>query len=262
MGGYYLCETPRARHPYYVESVGLHLWSVEELCYYMKENLYLLDETILNEELAGWLGGELGLVRLEKILYRALESGTPSDFVLPIFEECGYLSKEEFQHFREEFEQVLIESGDTRKKRKADYLVSYGMYIRAIKEYRQLLEKRAPGRLGIQFYASVLENMAAAYARLFRFEEAADCLWESYNTLKSRKVYENYLRLLPLFLSERRYHERLEQIHADRDHAAAMREEVAAIFAEAQSSRFAQEWDSLADAERLEKLKADYVACT
>lgn len=40
--------------------------------------------------------------------------------------------------------------------------------------------------------------MAAAYARLFEFEEAARCLWESYQTMKSKKVYEKYLRILPL----------------------------------------------------------------
>lgn len=262
MGGYYFCGIPKARRPYLVESTGLHLWSIEELCYYMKENVYLLDETILNEGLARWLGGELGLEKLQKALLHALEAGTPSDFVDPIFEECGYLPPEEFQKFQDAFAQVQIESKDVRKKMKADYLVGYGMYIRAIGEYKSILKNRAPGRLGIQFYAVVLQNMAAAYAHLFRFEEAADCLWESYSLLKSRKVYENYLRLLPLFLSERRYYERLEQIHADRDHAAALREDVAAIFEEAQSSRFAQEWDSLADAERLEKLKADYVACT
>ncbi len=261
MGGYYLCTAARAQRPYHVESIGIHLWSIEELCYYMKENVYLLDETILNEELAKWIGGELGLVHLEKVLRSALESGTPADFVMPIFEECGYLRPEELDEFQEEFSQVLIEPQDARRKMKADYLVNYGLYVRAIEEYKGILRVRAPGRLGVQFYATVLENMAVAYAHLFRFEEAADCLWESYSALRSRKVYDNYLRILPLFLSEARYHERLEKIRADRDHAADMRRETEAIFREAQSGAFADEWDALPVKERLEALKKEYIAC-
>lgn len=263
MGGYYLCEAKRARHPYYIESVGIHIWSVEELCYYMKENVYLLDETILNEELCDWLEDETRLARLASVLRQALERGAAaSEFVLPIFQECGYLSEPQYQYFQEELAQVQIEPRDIRKKMKADYLVNYGMYVRAIEEYEGILRKQAPGRMGIQFYAAVWENMAAAYARLFRFEEAADCLWHSYSILKSRKVYERYLRVLPLYMSEESYRSRLAEIKADRDVAAAMKAETAALLAEAQESHFAAEWDGRSPGEQLAHLEQEYIRCT
>lgn len=263
MGAYYLCEAARARHPYYVESISMNLWSIEELCYYMRENVYLLDETILNEELCDWLGGELGLKRLRKILLRALEQGTTAqEFVLPIFKECGYLSPEELAYFHEQLSQIEIESQDVRKKMKADYLVNYGMLVSALGEYENIINRRSPGRLGIQFYAAVLENMATAYAKLFRFEEAAQCLWESYSTLKSRKVYEKYLRLLPLFLSDKQYRERIEEIRADRDLAARMKAEAAAIMKEGQQSSFAAQWEERPLEETLSALKTDYMKCT
>lgn len=263
MAEYYLCETPRARRPFYVESIGVNLWSIEELCYYMKENVYLLDETILGEELVGWIWKELGLERLGQTLKHALETdASASEFVLPIFRECGYLSEPELQYLQEQLAQIQVESQDVRRKMKADYLVNYGMYARAIAEYENILNQRGPGRLGVSFYAAVLENMAAAYARLFCFEEAADCLWESYQALKSRKVYEKYLRILPLFLTEERYRERLSEIRADLDHAAAMKADAAAILREGQESGFASAWDALPPQEQIEKLKQDYRRCT
>ena len=84
----------------------------------------------------------------------------------------------------------------------------------------------------MQFYAAVLENMAAAYAHLFEFEEAADCLWNSYQVMKSKKVYEKYLRILPLFLSEKQYQQRLTQIRADRSDAMELWEDTRALIQE------------------------------
>lgn len=259
MGGYYLCQIPRACHPYYMESIDVNIWSIEELCYYMRENVYLIDETVLSEKLCDWLEAELHLKKLAGHLRGMLEKGAHADeFVMPIFRECGYLTATELVYFKEKLVQVQMEPIDVRRKMKADYLVHYGMYICAIHEYERILKQRGPGRLGIQFYAVVLENMAAAYARLFRFEEAAGCLWESYQVLKSRRVYEKYLRLLPLFLPEKQYLARLEEIRADRDLAAAMKADAAAILQEGQTSALAGEWDTLEISEQIEKLKEEY----
>lgn len=260
MGGYYLCRTARARHPYYIESIGINVYSIEELCYYFSENVYLIDETVMNEKLCVWLGEELGLRRLQKILLRALEKGEEStSFVMPIFLECGYLEEPKLKLFREQLQNIQIEPQDMRRKMKADYLTGYGMYVSAVEEYNKILDNRGPGRLGTQFYASVLESQAGAYARMFRFEEAANCLWESYLTLRSKKVYEKYLRLLPLFMSERNYQNRLAEMKADRDEARRMKDDTQAILLEGQQSRFAKEWEEKTRQEQIEDLKREYL---
>lgn len=263
MAGYYLCEVPRAQHPFYIESIRINIWSIEELCYYMWKNVYLIDEMIINVPLCRWLEQELGLDALAAALRRVLDKkGAPDEFVIPIFRQCGYVKPAELSYFREQLRQVQVEPHSMRQKMKADYLVNYGMYVGALEEYEKILENRSPGRLGIQFYATVFENMATAYARLFRFEEAAECLWNSYQTLKSRKVYEKYLRLLPLYLPEKKYYSRLEEIKADRDLAADMRADTQAVMQEAQTSAFAQEWENIELSDKIEQLKSEYVKNT
>lgn len=260
MGTYYLCRAPRARHPYYIEGIGVRLWSIEELCYYMKENVYLLDESVLNEKLCLWIDRELGLHKLAKLLARALENQAPAEeFILPIFRECGYLSGQELTVFQEQLSQIQVEPRDVRRKMKADYLAGYGLYVRAIGEYEAILGRRGPGRLEAQFYANVCESLASAHAHLFRFEEAADCLWDSYQLLRSRKVYEKYLRLLPLFLSENQYQERLKEIRANRDVAADMKADAAAILQEGQESGAARQWEGRTAEEMAELLKEEYI---
>ncbi len=263
MAHYFLCEARRAGRPYYVESVGVNLWSIEELCYYMKENVCLIDETILCGELVDWIRDEIGLAKLADELGAALEQReAPLGFVMPIFRACAFLPEVEYPILQSQIAQMQVEPQDVRRKRKADHLVGRGLYVRAIEAYEAILYRRGPGKLGVQFYAAVYENMAAAYANLFCFAEAAACLWESYNVFHSRKVYDKYLRLLPLFLSEELYRQRLEEIRADRGHAADMRADMRAIQRDGLEGAFAEEWDSYAPEELLEALKRDYQKCT
>lgn len=86
------------------------------------------------------------------------------------------------------------------------------MYNNAIQEYATLLKNRNPGKMGVQFYAAVYANLASAYARLFLFEEAADCLWKSYETVRSNEIYRRYLATISLFLSREDYEKRLDEL--------------------------------------------------
>ena len=53
--------------------------------------------------------------------------------------------------------------------------------------------------------------MGAAYARMFLYKEAADCLWQSYGMVRSNEVYRRYLTALSLCLSSEEYEKKLEE---------------------------------------------------
>ena len=91
MSDYILCQVKRASLPFYVENISKNIYSIEELCYYFYKNIYLIDESIINERLCNWLKDELGLSKLYEKLYRILEKeeGT-SAFILAIFREIHY----------------------------------------------------------------------------------------------------------------------------------------------------------------------------
>ena len=107
--------------------------------------------------------------------------------------------------------QIEVQPEDLRKKLKADYLVEYQMYANAVSEYRKILSRKGPGKLGASFYASILNNMGAANARMFLYKEAADCLWQSYGMVRSNEVYRRYLTALSLCLSSEEYDKKLEE---------------------------------------------------
>ncbi len=213
---YDLCLLDQAKRPYYIENIRTGIYSLEELCFYLYNNICLIDESIMNEKLCDWIRDELHLVKLYRQLYDQLEKKDGAAFfVLPIFREAGYLSHQEMRAFQERLSKLEVQSGDMKQKLRADYLVKERMYARAIWEYRQILKRRNPGKLGVQFYAAIWSNLGAAYAGLFQFEEAADCFWESYSLLQTKETLRKYVSALPLYLNDSDYQKKLEELRAD-----------------------------------------------
>ena len=64
MGNLVLCHDRRAVHPFEITRIHCRIYTIEELCYYLCNNLYLIDYTIMNEQLCGWLEEELGMTAL------------------------------------------------------------------------------------------------------------------------------------------------------------------------------------------------------
>lgn len=68
MGELLFCHEPIAALPYYVEGIGINLYSMEELCYYIMGNTYLLDNSFMSEELCTWVEKQMGLYKLAEQL--------------------------------------------------------------------------------------------------------------------------------------------------------------------------------------------------
>ena len=80
MSSLILCNKKRAKQPYEVSRIHCRIYTLEELCYYLSNNLYLIDYTIVNERLCDWIEAELGLLRLAEQLRTMLQKHS-SDFV-------------------------------------------------------------------------------------------------------------------------------------------------------------------------------------
>ena len=90
MGSLILCHKKRAKRPFEISRVHMRIYTIEELCYYICNNLYLIDYTIVNERLCRWVGDELELPKLAEELRRLLrENGSMEEFVLTILKESN-----------------------------------------------------------------------------------------------------------------------------------------------------------------------------
>lgn len=200
MSKYILCQVKQAKLPYYIENISTNIYSIEELCFYFYHNIYLLDETIINEELCFWIRDALGLKKLAQKLYPLLDDKTKvADFILLIFKEINYLSLDEFRRLNQQLQKVAAEPLVLRQKLKGDYLMGHGKIVNAIHVYQTVLQEgveeslEEKERLGSQFIGAVCHNMGCAYARLFQMEEAISCFAQAYDAMRTGYSMKSYL---------------------------------------------------------------------
>ena len=191
-----LCQTKRAGVPYYIEEVDLKIGSLEELCYFLQNNLPLVDLNFFNMNLLDWIETELETPRLAAELYRVLRDNPDPqlpDLIMPVMREAGWLSKEEERQTAEDLRSRDTAPVAARLKDKADALVLYKKYVQAIRTYDTVLKLRQTEKLGSAFEGSLWYNRGVAYARLFQYREAASCMRKAHEEVRTMQTLKGLL---------------------------------------------------------------------
>lgn len=186
MGTVKRCIHPMAKVPYRTETTGIHLYSIEELAYYLYKNIYFIDDRALGEKLYLWIEKELKMPELAKELRNDAKENSSHEYgqVLRILKESDYYSEEELAVFAEKIKKIEGLQTQERMKYKADELLQNENYWAAVTEYEKILSIRQNIRLSVEFYGKVWNNLGTAYAGLFLFEKAASCFENAYQFQK------------------------------------------------------------------------------
>lgn len=194
MSGYILCQTKKAEIPYFIENISTNIYTLEELCYYLYHNLYLVDQTIMNEGLCAWLQDELELPKLAAKLRAKLgKFVSAEDILYPVFKEINYLTYEELKALNSRLQKLDAETPAVREKQKGDALVENGMYVHAIRVYQELLKRHEPENSPEGFRERVYHNLGCAYSYLFQMEKALEYFYKAYEEEHSKGALKCYL---------------------------------------------------------------------
>lgn len=217
MSGYILCQIKKAEHPYFIENISTNIYSIEELCYYLYHNLYLIDSSILNEGLCVWLEEELGLGKLAAKLRPHLGKFVSAEDVLyPIFKEINYLTYEELRVLNGKLALLDQEPAPLRKKHKGDLLVENRMYVNAIRVYQKLLERDDLDTVRQGFRGEICHNLGCAYSYLFQMEKALEYFWKAYLDKKTAGDLSCYLLAYRSIRSKEEYHRKIKELETDK----------------------------------------------
>lgn len=196
MAGLILCQEVNVRSPYYVPELGVHLYTGEELSYFIFNHVLLIPDDFLEERLFVFLG-ELGYARLEERL-RGYRGGDIYEVLPVILQEIRYYSSPELFRFDKTLETLRAMPEAERRKAKGDYLFGEGLYHYALREYEDILAMDAVKLGDANFTGQVWHNMGSVYARMEAVREAMRCYRRAYSLLHDEKILEEIYALCQL----------------------------------------------------------------
>ena len=172
MGELLLCGRELASVPYYIESISLNVYSLEEICYYLKEYIDLVEGSFMDKELIRWIGQELKQGELaDKLTELKEQGGKLIEFVNAIVSGCNYCTPEECKTMAEKLAIFENKTEIECKKIRADRLLEKKRYQASILAYQKLLEHSG---ISGAFAGDIYHNLGTAYAGMFLFEDAAE----------------------------------------------------------------------------------------
>lgn len=137
-----LCRREKVKHPFYIEVLGIHIYSSQELCYVIYHHPLLVMNDFVDASLFFFVKNELGLGFLAGRMEKLVEAGGRPEEALYLFlSECDYYTEKEIQKFKQVTASYRNLSQNAYGKAVADYLFSQKQYGKALQKYEKLTEE-------------------------------------------------------------------------------------------------------------------------
>ncbi|MCR5684816.1 MAG: hypothetical protein K6G81_05265 [Lachnospiraceae bacterium] len=206
MGRVILCASGHAQKPYVMKTSGVRVYTIEELCYCLKEDLDLIDENTIDREMALFIRDELGLTERGKLLEElVLSRDDIKSRLVVIFCSADYYNKEEITAICDELDELAHMIPVRRKKRRADSYMIQGRLNEAAAIYRNIAGDPEAGKLSQEEYGNVLHNIGVYYIRSRMYTEASRMFREAYERNDNKYSLKCYLYSLKLGHNESLY---------------------------------------------------------
>lgn len=249
MGNLILCKKPIAAVPYYIEDASMNIYSLEELCYYIAHNTYLINTDFASIELCNWIGREVGREE-EKILIEVLKAGKPlSVFINTLLNLSDYLPAGEIRNAVEIISSFENKSPIECSKIRADRLLDKEKIVDAIYEYEDILDKSDKEDVSKEFIGDIWHNLAVCYSRLFFFKEASICFEYAYQLNRKKISLEAMLCSYRCMRDEEGFNLQVAKYFVPKDLA----EKIKKIVTDTSTSK-----DITSFSDRLYKMKSDF----
>ena len=118
-----LCRHEPVEHPYYIERLGIHIFSSQELCYIIYNHPLLAMGDFVNDHLIQFIRDELKQTFLAgKLSAWKRSNEDPDEMLIIILQECYYYTAKEIQKFRQKILAYRRMNKAEFMKEKADFI--------------------------------------------------------------------------------------------------------------------------------------------
>ena len=212
MGSIILCHKKKAKRPYEITRIHRKIYTIEELCYFLCNHLYLVDYTIMNKQLCDWLEEELELTELAANLRQHLDQcGSMQQFVVTILAYSSIYTTAELNHVQSVLDKLKNQKPVEKQKYKADNLLASGALKPAILIYQSIIQGEIDETVDKKFYGRVYGCLGSAYGKMFLYEEAAKMYEAAFQICEEESMLKAYLYACYRYMSRSEYEELLRK---------------------------------------------------
>lgn len=181
MGKLIQCCGDVAVVPYHFRMTDTNVYSIEEVCYYIRHNIYMMQEEIFDREFVIWIRNELHMTETaDKLENLILDQKNLKDIVVTVCCSCDYYEESEINELIRIMDEIDKMPMYARKKHKGDNYLACKSYEKAIEEYEKVFESDEILQEEAEAYGDIFHNMGVAYGNLAEFRKAADYFMKAY----------------------------------------------------------------------------------
>ncbi len=215
-----LCRQEPVTSPYFIEELGVHIYSSQELCYVIYNHPLLVMDNFVDGRLAEFIRSELRMPYLAERIEKWIDGrGVSDELLFLILQEVSYYTPQEQARYRQVVTNLRKISADEYAKRRADYHYMLGLFGKAIAMYEKILESGKERHLSGEFKSRIWNNIAACYTKLFCYQKAMyayDCAWNE----KADRNYVKRMYFLTLMEPELEVKDRFKEMFEKEDTAS------------------------------------------
>lgn len=199
MGKLILCSSAIAKQPYCFPMTKTKVYSIEEVCYYIRNNIYMMQEEVFDKAFADWIRNELGMAGTADKLDRMREDhNNLKDIVVTLCCSCDYYTEREINDLIAIMDQTQNVPLRGRQKIKADTYLKNGSLERAKQEYERILKSPDMINASSEEYGDLYYRLGAALAGMGEYRHGFQAFQKSYEYAKTQKALESCLYCLKL----------------------------------------------------------------
>lgn len=181
MGKLILCSGELAKIPYHFRLTKTNVYSMEEVCYYIRHNIYMMQEEVFDREFVLWIRNELHMKKTADKLEALIEDHhNIKDIVVTLCCSCDYYEEAEINEMIRIMDETNKLPQYARRKKKGDHFLKCHSYEKAIEEYEKIFESDEVLQAEEKAYGDLFHNMGVAYVNIGEFHKASDLFLKAY----------------------------------------------------------------------------------
>lgn len=218
MGKLILCSGARTNRPYTFPSTGIRIYSMEELCYYLYQHVYLIEEDLFRDSLFDFIEEELKLPeRASKLRLLKKQKADIKTLVTVILCSTDYYTEYEIKSLLKTLDEIIGMPFIKRSCIKAITLLKNRQYSEAAGEYERIINSKEAAKLTPEEYGDLFHNLAVAKLHITGLKEASRLFYQAYERNHREESLKQYLYTLKLLDHNESYKEKIQEFQIDKE---------------------------------------------